>query len=158
MATTADIARASLALRRFGLGPRPGDLARVSSDPQGALLQELADPEAALLTGGSLVGSNVAYIRNREAEEQRRINRAKAAAANTPVPPDPGTEDALFKAEATARFGRPATAEKGLLERLVVFWSNHFCVAVSKGNEVRVMARPFEREAIRPYVLGRFAD
>jgi uncharacterized protein (DUF1800 family) len=38
-----------------------------------------------------------------------------------------------------------------------MFWSNHFCVSVTKGP-VRGLAGSFEREAIRPHVLGRFAD
>ena len=39
----------------------------------------------------------------------------------------------------------------------MLFWSNHFCVSAAKGN-VRTLAGGFEREAIRPHVLGRFAD
>jgi uncharacterized protein (DUF1800 family) len=39
-----------------------------------------------------------------------------------------------------------------------VFWSNHFCISASKGEPARIWAGSFEREAIRPYVLGRFAD
>jgi uncharacterized protein (DUF1800 family) len=41
-----------------------------------------------------------------------------------------------------------------LVERLVWFWSNHFCV----NFQGTVMAGAYEREAIRPHVLGRFAD
>jgi uncharacterized protein (DUF1800 family) len=37
----------------------------------------------------------------------------------------------------------------------VWFWSNHFCVSADK---IISMAGPYEREAIRPHVLGRFAD
>jgi uncharacterized protein (DUF1800 family) len=37
---------------------------------------------------------------------------------------------------------------------LVWFWSNHFCV----NADATVMAGAYEREAIRPYVLGKFAD
>jgi uncharacterized protein (DUF1800 family) len=39
-----------------------------------------------------------------------------------------------------------------------VFWSNHFCISASKGEPTRIWAGSFEREAIRPYVLGRFGD
>lgn len=46
----------------------------------------------------------------------------------------------------------------GMSERLVHFWSNHFCVSVAKGSFVRSFAGNFEREAIRPYVFGRFED
>jgi uncharacterized protein (DUF1800 family) len=40
----------------------------------------------------------------------------------------------------------------------VVFWSNHFCISAGKGELARMWAGSFEREAIRPHVLGRFAD
>src|ERR1700687_5298077 len=109
------------ALRRCGLGPRPGDVARISADPQGALLAELERPKEALLSGPDLVPSYTAYLRNRLAEEQRRITRAKVAGApGTPLPPDPGVEEAIYRAEARARFVRLATAENGFLERLVL--------------------------------------
>ena len=35
------------------------------------------------------------------------------------------------------------------------FWSNHFCMSADK---IVAMAGAYEREAIRPHVLGRFAD
>ncbi|MDT9091450.1 DUF1800 family protein, partial [Escherichia coli] len=44
----------------------------------------------------------------------------------------------------------------GFTERLVWFWSNHFCVAVAKGEQLRLTAGAFEREAIRPHVHGSF--
>ncbi len=43
----------------------------------------------------------------------------------------------------------------GFVERLVWFWSNHFCVSADKDA---AMVGAYEREAIRPHVLGRFAD
>ena len=43
----------------------------------------------------------------------------------------------------------------GLAERLVWFWSNHFCISADK---IQSMSGAYEREAIRPHVLGRFAD
>ncbi|MBZ9708752.1 DUF1800 family protein [Mesorhizobium sp. ESP7-2] len=78
-----------------------------------------------------------------------------AAKAKPAVPP---VEVTLFRAEAQARFDKALRAEAGFVERLVYFWSNHFCVSVAKGNIVRASAGAFEREAIRPFVLGRFAD
>jgi uncharacterized protein (DUF1800 family) len=49
-------------------------------------------------------------------------------------------------------------ADCGFTERLVAFWSNHFCISANKGALARMWAGSFEREAIRPHVLGRFAD
>ena len=56
------------------------------------------------------------------------------------------------------RFQRAIKAGAGLVERLVAFWSNHFAVSVAKGQGVRATAGAFEREAIRPHVLGKFSD
>ena len=63
-----------------------------------------------------------------------------------------------FRAEALARLQRASLADCGFAERLVVFWSNHFCISANKGGLARMWAGSFEREAIRPHVLGRFGD
>ncbi|MGL3211084.1 DUF1800 domain-containing protein [Bradyrhizobium sp. BR 1433] len=63
-----------------------------------------------------------------------------------------------FRAEALARLQRGVVADCGFVERLVVFWSNHFCISANKGALARMWAGSFEREAIRPHVLGRFPD
>lgn len=63
-----------------------------------------------------------------------------------------------FRAEALARLQRAVIADCGFAERLVVFWSNHFCISANKGGPARMWAGSFEREAIRPYVLGHFGD
>ncbi|GKQ55983.1 DUF1800 family protein [Bradyrhizobium sp. Ce-3] len=63
-----------------------------------------------------------------------------------------------FRAEALARLQRGVVADCGFVERLVVFWSNHFCISANKGALARMWAGSFEREAVRPHVLGRFSD
>jgi uncharacterized protein (DUF1800 family) len=74
-----------------------------------------------------------------------------------PEPPKPPpVEQELFRHEAEARLRNQLQARVGFVERLVAFWSNHFAVSVAKSNELRVAAGPFEREAIRPNVLGKF--
>jgi len=79
-------------------------------------------------------------------------------AEGKPKAAEPPVQQRLFRAEALARFERVVQAEAGYVERLVHFWSNHFCVSAAKGGVVRATAGSFEREAIRPHVLGRFAD
>src|SRR3954468_6400152 len=82
-------------------------------------------------------------------------------AAPPPAKPAPQPLNVIqktFRAEALARLQRATLAECGFTERLVVFWSNHFCISASKGELARMWAGAFEREAIRPHVLGRFAD
>src|SRR5436190_8747550 len=79
---------------------------------------------------------------------------------NAPKPPPAPLNiiQKTFRAEALARLQRAVIADCGFTERLVVFWSNHFCISANKGGPARMWAGSFEREAIRPHVLGRFAD
>jgi uncharacterized protein (DUF1800 family) len=92
--------------------------------------------------------------------------QAEAQPPNTVRPPGTAPEapqqvDVVvktYRAEALARIQRATLAEAGFVERLVTFWSNHFCISANKGGMVRIQAGAFEREAIRPHVLGKFAD
>ncbi len=165
------------ALNRFGLGARPGDLARVAGDPRGALKAEL-QPDRALVSmdvADDLAGTAADLQAAFAAQEARKAMRA--AKADAPLPllpsamtgatagggagpdrPQPQPELRIYRAEALARFGMAREADIGFLERLVAFWSNHFCVSATKAPILRASAGSFEREAIRPFVLGRFAD
>ena len=174
-------ATAALALHRFGLGPRPGQIASIASDPRGALLAELDKPGIGRVAGTGLMGSAEAsralfdyraeqqarqIVAKREAEKREAERQQQAMADNDmskPVidensqKPDPAKDVGrqIFLAEAKARIDAAVNAEIGLVERLVWFWSNHFCVSADK---IPSMAGAYEREAIRPHVLGRFGD
>lgn len=87
---------------------------------------------------------------------QPTMNQPGAVPPKPPAPPAP--EQVIFRAEALARIRRAIEARSGLVERLVAFWSNHFCISAHKSGFGRATAGSFEREAIRPFVLGRFAD
>ena len=65
-------------------------------------------------------------------------------------PPRPRRRSALFRAEAAARFNRLATTENGLVERLAMFWTNHFAVSTAKGNTLRVAGRAFRARGDPP--------
>ncbi|PSO18909.1 DUF1800 family protein [Bradyrhizobium sp. MOS003] len=83
---------------------------------------------------------------------------AAAPPAAKPAPQPLNVIQKTFRTEALARLQRATLVECGFTERLVVFWSNHFCISATKGELARIWAGAFEREAIRPHVLGRFAD
>jgi uncharacterized protein (DUF1800 family) len=59
--------------------------------------------------------------------------------------------------EILARARLAAATPAGFRERWTLFWSNHFTMA-AKGLPETVAVGPFEREAIRPHVFGRFED
>jgi len=171
---------AALALHRFGFGPRTGSIDAIADDPRGALLAELEQPNVGQIAQTDLPSSSAAnravfeYNAERNANEKRERLRREAAAqvamqsaGGDPVmdaKPDVAAASAepeavplprqLFRNEARARFDAAINAKIGFVERLVWFWSNHFCV----NADATVMAGGYEREAIRPHVLGRFSD
>jgi uncharacterized protein (DUF1800 family) len=158
-----DPKEAALALHRFGFGPREGSIAAIAEDPRDALLAELERPDAGQIINSGLPTSGAAnravfeYRAERSAEQkrQRREGPAQPAMEAPPAQSDPPPlPRQLFLNEARARIDAARDAEIGLVERLVWFWSNHFCVSQDK----TVMAGAYEREAIRPHVLGQFSD
>ena len=150
---------AALALHRFGFGPRAGSIEEIAADPRGALTAELDRPGAGQITNPDLPTSGAAnravfeYNAERNAEK-KRPNRDAAMEAAPAQPEAVPLPRQLFRKEARARIDAALNAELGFVERLVWFWSNHFCVNAEK----TVMAGAYEREAIRPHVLGRFSD
>jgi uncharacterized protein (DUF1800 family) len=97
----------------------------------------------------------------------KQVDNAPGSAASPETmqpnaPPQPAEPrnviQRTFRMEALARLQRAVLADCGFTERLVAFWSNHFCISAAKGQLARIWAGSFEREAIRPHVLGRFAD
>jgi uncharacterized protein (DUF1800 family) len=176
-----DPKEAALGLHRFGFGPRSGSIAAIAADPRGALLAELQRPNAGQIVSTDLPSSaaanravfefNAERAANDKREKQRRAAASQVAMLNpdsdaameakpdAPQPAAPQPEVVplprqLFRNEARARFDAAINAEIGVAERLVWFWSNHFCV----NADATVMAGGYEREAIRPHVLGRFKD
>ena len=94
-----------------------------------------------------------------EATDANATMTPAATMSPTRRPPQPpNVIRRTYRSEALARIQRAVIADCGLVERLVAFWSNHFCISANKGGLARMWAGSFEREAIRPYVLGRFGD
>jgi uncharacterized protein (DUF1800 family) len=109
--------------------------------------------------------SNIANDISPKEPAMQGAQSAAAAPAETmqpnapkPAQQQPNIIQKTYRAEALARMQRAIMADCGFAERLVVFWSNHFCISANKGGLARMWAGSFEREAIRPYVFGRFAD
>jgi uncharacterized protein (DUF1800 family) len=86
------------------------------------------------------------------------MNAAQPAKPAQASQQPPQIEQAIYRNEALARIRKAEEPAIGFGERLVLFWSNHFCVSVAKGQITRATAGSLEREAIRPHVLGKFSD
>ncbi|MGX1165816.1 uncharacterized protein (DUF1800 family) [Bradyrhizobium sp. USDA 372] len=175
-----------LALQRFGMGPRPGSIAAMGSDPRGALIAELDRP-LTLTAAAGLPTSARAFrtvadanarrtARVKQAQQQAKKQQMAAAAPAmsedqaqgqvqdkdaaemaakqaADAVPDPGRP--MYLQEAKLRTEAALAAEIGFAERLVWFWSNHFCVSA---NKIQSMSGAYEREAVRANALGRFVD
>ncbi len=76
--------------------------------------------------------------------------RRKLMLANTP-------QQVVAADLAEGKLFRAIYSNRQLEEVLVDFWFNHFNVFLDKGND-RFMVPTYERESIRPYVLGKFRD
>lgn len=57
-----------------------------------------------------------------------------------------------------AKLYRAIDSNRQLEEVLTDFWFNHFNIWEAKGQPERAMLASFERDAIRPHVLGKFRD
>jgi len=137
------------ALNRFGLGARSGE-SRTIGDPRGWLRAQL-EGGAPVRTAPDL--ASAAAI----AEAVRAFRQAGQS--------DPQQRQAarrrlveIASAEARAALEARATSTRPFVERLVAFWSNHLCVSVAAKVLVAPFAGSYERDAIRPHVLGRFED
>ena len=183
MSSSATVAEAALALHRFGMGPRPGSIAAIGADPRGALIAELERASASQIAASALPSSSKAYrtvadanakrqaktiVATKAQQEARRQQMSEAPAMTEGAEQGAGAMAAKIAAEAVPDPGRPIYlqeagirieaalgAEIGFVERLVWFWSNHFCISADK---IQSMSGAYEREAVRPHVLGRFTN
>ena len=159
MTATQNSVAAAIAVNRFGLGARPGELARVEKDPRGWLEKQLKDSPPVLegLKSSSAILKEALEVR-REIVDARRdkkggeVDSGKALSAAVKLP---AIYRPVYIDEAFARFSHAVSTERPFLERITQFWSNHFAVSIDK-IVVLGIAGAMEREAIRPNVTGSF--
>jgi uncharacterized protein (DUF1800 family) len=127
-------------------------------------LNELLSPEQIRSVNRGTPEEKLALLNSFDAEKRRQIVRA--------LPPQAYNELPELRREAMAanqpqqlvnteliehKLFRALYSNRQLEEVLVDFWMNHFNVFNGKGPD-RVLLTSFERDAIRPYVLGHFKD
>jgi uncharacterized protein (DUF1800 family) len=116
----------------------------------------------AVLAGSAMPAPEVAAILFPAASPATAADPEMAAvgsmAPGKAMKPETPPQQTAFRNDAKVRLAQAYAVPVGFVERLVAFWSNHFCVSVAKSVIGRGAAGAFEREAIRPHVLGRFAD
>ena len=161
---------AAIAVTRFGLGARPGEIDAAGRDPRGWLKAQIRREGADLIqSDGETSNQRLAEFRAYRQERQmaRQAPPADPAPATMvdgkPAPaPDPAQAARKFirdnaAGDALGRIRLAADTDAAFRERWALFWANHFTVSAIK-IQTSTLVGPFENEAIRPHVFGRFAD
>jgi uncharacterized protein (DUF1800 family) len=145
------IADKSLHARCFGALP--------GSEVTGAVFPSML---RRLATVGGLFGSRAVNSMPGTNEFSEKIMAAQGDAASGANAGAGGRDNRAMQrllpyldAELEARVRYAVATPAPLVERLVWFWSNHFTVSAKRIGLV-TLAGSYEREAIRPHILGRF--
>jgi uncharacterized protein (DUF1800 family) len=171
-------------LNRLGFGARPGDIDRVRQMGLARYIDQQLDPshvaDAALdarleafptLSMSTRALSEQYFAPAREAQRALQLQKAaddkamNAEAGAPKAPPAVSPELAKLRQNqqtvlndlTQAHLLRAVMSERQLQEVLADFWFNHFNVFAGKG-QVREYLPEYERDVIRPHVLGNFRD
>ncbi|HEY3042734.1 MAG TPA: DUF1800 domain-containing protein [Vicinamibacterales bacterium] len=162
-------------LNRIGFGPRPGDIEKVRAMGLQAYIDQQLHPERipdapmdahlAGLTTLELSSREIARqfalpaLEARRDRKQAEARRPDAPRMDAPLPRGPAQQEAnrVMVELSQQKMLRAIYSERQLQEVLTDFWFNHFNVDARKGQD-RFMLTEYERDAIRPHVLGKFRD
>jgi uncharacterized protein (DUF1800 family) len=171
-------------LNRIGFGARPGDIERVRRTGLAAYIDQqlqperVADPQMdarlAQFTTLSMSARELTeqfFIPARQAQQALKQQQkadpsmmaadpgqpAKPAAISPELRAARQNEQRVLTELTQAHLLRALASERQLNEVLVDFWFNHFNVFAGKG-QVRQYLPEYERDVIRPHVLGSFRE
>ncbi len=167
--TTAGLSPAAIALNRFGLGATPSAI--VPGDPRrwligqfdrfdvrpasfaalpdaGAMVKAYRDQRQALRQVSSAALSTTDGIATKPAKTAEQMANRQDFAQDV---------QALYRQAVQSRTQSALETQAPFVERMVHFWSNHFCVSADN-PQTSAFVGAFERDVIRPHVLGRFED
>ena len=153
--------RALHVLNRLAYGPRPGDVAQVMRMGVDQYIDEQLHPERIVLPAS--LNRQLANLSAIKKSDRDLIAEFRDAAKEAKQDPERGKQERrelvkqIALQTAAARLSRAIDSPRQLEEVMVDFWFNHFNVFEGKGLD-RVLIAGYEREAIRPHVLGRFRD
>ncbi len=170
------------ALNRLGYGPRPGDIEHIrkmglerwinqqlhpDSIDDSALRARLGRYPTLTLSTAVLINE---YPRPEVAAKRMRITvdeyrkrmtgmakeRAMGGMGSAMRPPDTEPQRIVDELQ-MAKLARAIYSERQFEEQLTDFWFNHFNVFIYK-DQIRYLVPAYERDVIRPHVLGKFKD
>jgi uncharacterized protein (DUF1800 family) len=161
-------------LDRVTFGARPADVEQVRQQGIRRFIDDQLHPERLVdrsaderlrdfetldLSSRAIAGRyEIPLLRARREQMRSAGQQTDASRPRTAIPGDLRREAMLPLVELTTqKILRATYSERQLEEVLTDFWFNHFNVDARKGPE-RYMLTEYERDAIRPHVLGQFRD
>jgi uncharacterized protein (DUF1800 family) len=150
---------AVVAANRFGFGATPDEMAAIAKDPRGWVARQIVPEKqlpAALAELPSTMDDQLAFFRWLR-DYRKELQSADAAMTSTVEKSYVKALYPRYQTAVKARFDTAVSTPTPVFERLVHFWSNHFVVSGAKPVAI-ALPPSFERDAIRPYVTGKFAD
>jgi uncharacterized protein (DUF1800 family) len=165
------------ALNRLGFGPRPGQVEQMEKTGLENWIQAQLHPEtiADPVVDARLTEYHSLALNSKELldqyppqdiaakrlgmkvdEYQRHLQELAKQPGGTNTLPFKDQNDIVNDLMA-AKMVRAVYSERQLAEQLADFWLNHFNIFIYKDVDRWYMI-PYERDAIRPYALGKFRD
>jgi uncharacterized protein (DUF1800 family) len=165
------------ALNRLGYGPRPGDVERIRRMGLEAWIQEQLHPETiddkateARLAEYRTLSLPPAMLMNEYPRPQvaaqrmhitlEEYNKREQELLRPPQgvrPAEDRRPQAIVNELMIAKLLRAVYSERQLEEQLDDFWFNHFNIFAQKDQDIYLVTS-FERDTIRPNLLGKFRD
>ncbi len=166
------------ALSRLTFGARPGDVAAVRALGVDRWIARQLEPERIRDAPGEQAAQHFEMLnveprkvvalftevrRARRERQAMAVDSATGGQTSARMRADPGARRAARQLQRVvadlqaAKVARAVASERQLAEVMVDFWENHFSVFAGKG-QTRLYLTHYDREVIRPHVLGRFRD
>lgn len=147
--------KAVFSLCRFGVGPMSGEHHTIAADPlDWALKQLLEEPDTSkfknLPNTQDMLKLSAEYrsAKKTDKNDNMMIDSAKDIKL---------TQQEMLRKQFSSHIQQSITTKTPVLEKLALFWGNHFTVS-SANNKIRPIVASFQREAIYPNLSGSFKD
>ena len=182
----AQMRKAQVALMRFGLGPKTGTFGEFVSSTDPDIARKLCHAELddyaeyiskkdrydqQARTGSTFSGSKLSQARLAEFGAgviAQSVGPRTASGSPRPVEltfdycrsclRKTELQNTVLNGEYVYRYDMLFRPKLGFVQRLVLFWSNHFSISREKGPGTGSFVGHYERSVIRKHVLGRFSD
>lgn len=141
-----------IAVNRFGLGPKPGEADQIANDPKAWVKNQIRrNPKTPKAISG--FRSSADLIKELETSRKNKKSTPKSMRRMVQRNARKDYFNELFQ-----RTVHMVETDTPFVERMVLFWSNHFTVSAAGKKDLAPVTAAYEREAIRPHIFGKFED